>query len=228
MKHIIHGSFRKLDYLGVQNAGDIRLQAVVKDKGSELKEQKVINDGADFVNLDNFSVVFVANELQINQNSFEHCQSVRMLIIGNGCRSNIQSMELINMLNLERIEIGSSCFNSVTALRVENCPKLRRLFIGDGSFERIRKCVIENNEELLELQLGGNKGVSIERDEKKPARIDMGKKTPLNPKREGEKEDHEEQRILRLASWYYSYTVMNRPSRVEESPAWGSLFPWLQ
>ena len=56
----------------------------------------------------------------------------------------------------------------------------------------------------------------------------MGKKTPLNPKREGEKEDHEEQHILRLASWCHSYTVMNRPSRVEESPAWGSLLPWLQ
>ena len=164
MKHIIHGSFRKLDYLGVQNAGDIKLQAVVKDKGSELKEQKVINDGADFVNLDIFSVIFVANGLQINQNSFEHCQSVRMLIIGNECESNTQSMELINMLNLERFEIGSSCFNSVTALRVENCPKLRRLFIGDASFERIRECVIENNEELLELQLGGSVGVCIPRD----------------------------------------------------------------
>ena len=76
--------------------------------------------------------------------------------------------------------------------------------------------------------MGGNKGVSIERDEKKPARIDMGNKTPLNPKREGEKEDHELQRILRLASWNHSYTVMNRPSRVEESTAWGSLLPWLQ
>ena len=175
-ENIIHGSFRKLDYLGVQNAGDIKLQAVVIDKGGEFEEQKEIIDGADFVNLDNFSVVFVANGLQINQNSFEHCQSVRMLIIGNGCRSSIQSMELINMLNLERVEIGSSCFNNVTALHVENCPKLRRLFIGDGSFERIRKCVIENNEELLELQLGGNAGVSIERDEKKPARIDTGKR----------------------------------------------------
>ena len=197
---IIHGSFRKLDYLGVQSVGDIRFQTVVKDKGGELIEQKVINNEDAFVNLDDFSVVFVANGLLINQNSFVACQSVRMLTIGNECESNIQSMELVNMLNLERVEIGNSCFNNVTALRVENCPKLRRLFIGDGSFERIRKCVIENNEELLELQLGGNKGVSIESDEKKPARIDTGKKTPLNPKREGEKEDHEEQRILRLAS----------------------------
>ena len=82
-ENIIHGSFRKLDYLGVQNAGDIKHQSVVIDKGSELKEQKVINDGADFVNLDIFSVIFVANGLQINKNSFEHCQSVRMLIIGN-------------------------------------------------------------------------------------------------------------------------------------------------
>ena len=184
----------------MQSVGDIRFQTVVKDKGGELIEQKVINNEDAFVNLDDFSVVFVANGLLINQNSFVACQSVRMLTIGNECESNIQSMELVNMLNLERVEIGNSCFNNVTALRVENCPKLRRLFIGDGSFERIRKCVIENNEELLELQLGGNKGVSIESDEKKPARIDTGKKTPLNPKREGEKEDHEEQRILRLAS----------------------------
>ena len=198
--HIIHGSLRKLDYLDVQNAGDIETRDVIEKKKGQLKEQRVINDEHAFVNLNNLSVVFVANGLQINQGSFVACQSVRMLIIGNGCRSNIQSMKLVNMLNLERVEIGSNCFNEVTALHVENCPKSRRLFIGDGSFERIRKCVIENNEELLELQLGGNKGVSIERDEKKPARIDMGKKTPLNPKREGEKEDHEEQRILRLAS----------------------------
>lgn len=220
MNHIIHGSFRKLDYLDVQNAGDIETREVIEKKTGQLKEQRVINDEHAFVNLNNFSVVFMVNELQINQDSFVACQSVRMLIIGNGCTTDMRSMELVNMLNLERVEIGSNCFYSVTALRVENCPKLRRLFIGDGSFERIRKCVIENNEELLELQLGGNKGVSIESDEKKPARIDTGKKTPLNPKREGEKEKPEEQRILRLASWNHSYTVMNRPSRVEESTAW--------
>ena len=200
MNHIIHGSFRKLDYLDVQNAGDIETRDVIEKKTGQLKEQREVNDEHAFANLNNFSVAFVVNGLLINQNSFVACQSVRMLTIGNECESNIQSMELTNMLNLERVEIGSSCFNIVTALRVENCPKLRRLFIGDGSFERIRKCVIENNEELLELQLGGNKGVSIESDEKKPARIDMGKKTSLNPKREGEKEDYEEQRILRLAS----------------------------
>ena len=164
MNHIIHGSFRKLDYLDVQNAGDIETRDVIEKKTGQLKEQKEINNEGDFANLNNFSVVFVANELQINQNSFEQCQSVRMLIIGNGCRSNIQSMKLVNMLNLERVEIGENCFNGVTALHVENCPKLRRLFIGDASFERIRECVIENNEELLELQLGGSVGVSIPRD----------------------------------------------------------------
>lgn len=256
LKHIIHGSFRKLDYLDVQNAGDISVLAVVKDKGGELEEQKEINDGADFVNLDNLSVVFVANGLQINQVLFDHCQSVRMLIIDNGCTSDLPSLEFVKMRNLERVEIGSNCFNSVTALRVENCPKLRRLFIGDGSFERIRECVIENNEELLELQLGGNKGVSVESDEKKssettssseevkeeddedsdekkpseatapsnekdnegseknpseattpetigekkPAKIETGKRTSVKPMKEGEKEKPEEQRILRLAS----------------------------
>ena len=164
MKHIIHGSLRKLDYLGVQNAGDIKTRDIIKKKKGQLKEQKEINDGADFVNLNNLSVVFVANGLQINQNSFVACQPVRMLIIGDECESNIQSMQLVNMLNLERVEIGSNCFNKVTALRVENCPKLRRLFIGDGSFKIIRECVIENNEELLELQLGGSVVVYIPRD----------------------------------------------------------------
>ena len=228
MMHIIHGSLRKLDYLDVQNAGDIETRDVIEKKKGQLKEQRIINDEHAFVNLNNLSVVFVANGLQINQGSFVACQSVRMLIIGNGCRSNIQSMKLVNMLNLERVEIGSNCFNEVTALHVENCPKLRRLFIGDGSFERIRKCVIENNEELLELQLGGNKGVSIESDEKKPARIETGKRTSVKPKKEGEKEKPEEQRILRLASWNHSYTVMIRPSRVEESTAWRSLLRRLQ
>ena len=220
LKHIIHGSFRKLDYLDVQNAGDISVLAVVKDKGGELEEQKEINDGADFVNLDNLSVVFVANGLRINQVLFDHCQSVRRLIIDNGCTSDLPSLEFVKMRNLERVEIGRNCFNSVTALRVENCPKLRRLFIGDGSFERIRECVIENNEELLELQLGGNKGVSVERDEKKSSETTAFE--------EVKEEDNDEQCILRLASWYYSYTVMNRPSRVEESTAWRSLLRRLQ
>lgn len=164
MNHIIHGSFRKLDYLDVQNAGDIETRDAIEKKTGQLKEQKVINNEGDFANLNNFSVVFVANELQINQNSFVACQSVRMLIIGNGCTTDMRSMKLVNMLNLERVEIGSNCFNEVTALRVENCPKLRRLFIGDGSFKIIGECVIENNEELLELQLGGSVGVSIPRD----------------------------------------------------------------
>ncbi len=258
MMHIIHGSLRKLDYLDVQNAGDIETRDAIEKKKGQLKEQRVINDEHAFVNLNNFSVVFVANGLQINQGSFVACQSIRMLIIGNGCTTDMPSMELTNMLNLERVEIGENCFNGVTAVRVENCPKLRRLFIGDGSFERIKKCVIENNEELLELQLGGNKGVSVERDEKKssettssseevkedenkgsdekkpskttapseiinekePAKIETGKMASVKPKKEGEKEKPEEQRILRLASWYYSHTVMNRPSRVEESTAW--------
>lgn len=269
LKHIIHGSFRKLDYLDVQNAGDISVLAVVKDKGGELEEQRVINDEHAFVNLNNFSVVFVANGLQINQGSFVACQSIRMLIIGNGCTTDMPSMELVNMLNLERVEIGSNCFNSVTALRVENCPKLRRLFIGDGSFKIIGECVIENNEELLELQLGGNKGVSVERDEKKSSETTSSSEevkedenngsekksskttapsnekdnegseknpseatTPEETENEDKKDSDEKttpsntkkgakkQRILRLASWYYSYTVMNRPSRVEESTAW--------
>ena len=247
LKHIIHGSFRKLDYLDVQNAGDISVLAVVKDKGGELEEQRVINDEHAFVNLNNFSVVFVANGLQINQGSFVACQSIRMLIIGNGCTTDMPSMELVNMLNLERVEIGSNCFNSVTALRVENCPKLRRLFIGDGSFKIIGECVIENNEELLELQLGGNKGVSVERDEKKSSETTSSSNekdnegseknpseatTPEETENEDKKDSDEKttpsntkkgakkQRILRLASWYYSYTVMNRPSRVEESTAW--------
>ena len=269
--HIIHGSLRKLDYLDVQNAGDIETRDVIEKKKGQLKEQRVINDEHAFVNLRNFSVVFVANGLQINQGSFVACQSIRMLIIGNGCTTDMPSMKLVNMLNLERVEIGENCFNGVTALRVENCPKLRRLFIGDGSFKIIGECVIENNEELLELQLGGNKGVSIPRDkwssktttpnekdnegsekkpseattpveteednkdsdekkssdttsetigEKKPAKIETGKRTSVKPKKEGEKEKPEEQRILRLASWCHSYTVMNRPSRVEESTAW--------
>lgn len=164
MNHIIHGSFRKLDYLDVQNAGDIETRDVIEKKTGQLKEQRVVNDEHAFVNLNNFSVVFVANGLQINQGSFVACQSVRMLIIGNGCTTDMPSMELVKMLNLERVEIGDNCFNEVTALHVENCPKLRRLFIGDNSFKIIRDCVIENNEELLELQLGGSVGVFIPRD----------------------------------------------------------------
>lgn len=46
MKHIIHGSFRKLDYLDVQNAGDIETRVVIEKKKGQLKEQRVINEKA--------------------------------------------------------------------------------------------------------------------------------------------------------------------------------------
>lgn len=57
----------------------------------------------------------------------------------------------------------------------------------------------------------------VKEDENKGSEKKSSKTTAPEEVKEEENDEHS---ILRLASWCYSYTVMNRPSRVEESTAW--------
>ena len=174
--HIIHGSFRGLDYLCIQDANDLETRKVIKAKKGELKGKKV------FVAVDyneneliDKEVIIITNGMRIDNHLLSLCHDVRMLIIGDGCDTDsLQGLVFNSMPNLERVEIGCECFKSVTSFHVKCCPKLRRVFIGDGSFTKCMECVIESNPELLELQLGSNAGVSIS----KPKPNDKNKKTP--------------------------------------------------
>lgn len=220
-KHIIHGSFRKLDYANAQKAGDIEARGVIANRINELKEQKPIMHENDFNHLDNKKVVIVTDGIPVNQFSFGRFQSLRMIIIGNGCESDLLHLEFSNMPNLERVEVGSSSFLSVAVLHVNNCPKLRRLFVGNGSFARIENCVIENNPLLLELQLGGSAAFSLQEENKTKLSI-MTSNSP-----EVVHEDNTAPRVLKLVSCRYLYTLMNRPAPSEEITAWKWILLWL-
>ena len=172
-EHIIHGSFRGLDYLSISDAGALRECDIIEKKIGEMEGRtKTAGNEGDFSSLKGKEVAKIADGVRISESLLENCKSVRMLIIGDGC-DIVSTKELVfdSVPNLERVEIGCECFKSVTAFHVHSCCKLRRLFIGNDSFAKCMSCVIEDNAELLELQLGGNEGVSIS----KP--IDNKKKT---------------------------------------------------
>ena len=177
LDHMIHGSFRKLDFLNIQDAGDLEGRAVILDKDKELKEKTkeiVTNDYQDN-DLRDKDVVMTISGILICDHLLSLCHVVRMLIIGDGCDiASSQDLVFDSVPNLERVEIGKNCFSKVASFHVQHCPKLRRVFIGDGSFTNCMDCVIESNPELLELQLGGNAGVSVS----KPKPNDKSKKTP--------------------------------------------------
>lgn len=152
-KHIIHGSFKELDYLNIHNTGSLKDREVIKDKIKELMSNKqliterVLNNGSI-----SKEVATVYKGLFISERLFILCKDIRMLIIEDDRDGDC--FKLVDMPNLERVEIGNNCFQSVTILHVKCCPKLRRMFIGDGSFTNCTECVIEDNAELLELQFG--------------------------------------------------------------------------
>ena len=245
-QHIIHGSLRKLDYLNVQNVGDVKGRTGIENKEKELYYKKVTVWSERKVIQNDKEVVIVNNRIPLNRTSFEQCQSVRVLIIGNGCDSDISSLEFSFMPNLERVEIGSKCFLRVAELHVNDCSKLRRLFIGDGSFTDITTCMIENNVELLELQLGGSAAISTPQEEnvtdqslmttnppevineEEPSLDAMGSATEDNSRVVTDSEDDKDQRVLKLASCLYLCTLMNRPAPSEESTLWKWILPWLQ
>ena len=163
-KHIIHGSFKELDYLNIHNTGSLKDREVIKDKINELMSNKqliterVLNNGSI-----SKEVATVYRGMFISERLFILCKDIRMLIIEDDRDGDC--FKLVDMPNLERVEIGNNCFQSVTILHVKCCPKLRRMFIGDGSFTNCTECVIEDNEELLELQFGSTAADDEESEE---------------------------------------------------------------
>ena len=155
-EHIIHGSFKKLDYLKIINTGEFELPKANKKMIKRLGDEHLVIGERNNPNaLTDKSVVWIDHTALVNEDLIGYCKGVRMLMIENDCDSSeVMELKLVNMTSLERIEIGKNCFKSVTAFHVQHCPKLRRMFIGDGSFTICTECVIEDNEDLLELQFG--------------------------------------------------------------------------
>ena len=217
-KHIIHGSFKELDYLNIHNTGSLIDREVIKDKINELMSNKqLITERVLNIGSITKEVARVYKGLFIRERLFILCKDIRMLIIEDDRDGDC--FKLVDMPNLERVEIGNNCFQSVTILHVKCCPKLRRMFIGDGSFTNCTECVIEDNAELLELQLGGNVGVSTpQQDETKKENtknttnspggvneeklIEQSKETKPDEPAEICKEPAEKL-VLKLASCYY-------------------------
>ena len=190
-KHIIHGSFKELDYLNIHNTGSLIDREVIKDKINELMSNKQsITERVRNIGSITKEVARVYKGLFISKRLLMLCKSIRMLIIEDDCDSDC--FKLVDMPNLERVEIGNNCFQSVTILHVKCCPKLRRMFIGDGSFTSCTECVIEDNEELLELQFGSTAADDEENEEGvEENEDDAGEDVVEPPNEEGEEENEE-------------------------------------
>ena len=67
-------------------------------------------------------------------------QSLKTLVIGNGCFGNVRVFELDGLGELESVVIGQQSFRisdderSDGSYRIVNCPKLKSIQIGDWSF----------------------------------------------------------------------------------------------
>ena len=162
-ENMIHGSFKELDYYCMPNAGELHLPKTNKKMIERIDAKvEVISEDVPPNPIEIEAIVKIVDGFPISKSLLENCKNVRMLIIGDGCNTELmQGLVFDSMPNLERVEIGKNCFSKVASFHVQHCPKLRRVFIGDGSFTNCMDCVIESNPELLELQLGGNAGVSI-------------------------------------------------------------------
>lgn len=160
--HIIHGSFRDLVSVYVDDAGDLGKTKAIGNARTE-QEKEEITTTTHVIPEEQYSVLKVVNP----ENDHETCEKIRGFFGNNELRSTLRmiiftkaslsgttELQLTDMEELERVIIGDKCFLGVTAFHVQYCPKLRRVFIGDGSFTICTKCVIEDNEELLELQFG--------------------------------------------------------------------------
>ena len=158
--HIIHGSFRDLVSVYVDDAGDLgKTKAIgnarTRQKKEEITTTTIVNpeeqysvlkiDSEDHETCEKIRGFFGNNELR---------STLRMIIFTKASLSGTTELQLTDMEELERVIIGDKCFLGVTAFHVQHCPKLRRMFIGDGSFTICTECVIEDNEDLLELQFG--------------------------------------------------------------------------
>ena len=146
-KHIIHGSFRHLNYLNVQKAGVLQNLDIIQKKKDEMERKTTVitRQTSRYAPLP--EIVDISNEL--GQDLLEWCMLVRMILIRDNCASGSPRLHFDNLPQLERVEIGRNCFPTVTEVGVKNCSSIRRMFVGEGSFSSCCSCEIENNPDRI-------------------------------------------------------------------------------
>ena len=107
--------------------------------------------------------------LDIPSNSFDKSelfvlsffiQSLKRIVIGDGCFESVQLFELDGLNELESVMIGQYSFRlsddeqSVGVCRIKNCPKLKSIQIGDGSFCDHHSFELSNLPSLQSIDIG--------------------------------------------------------------------------
>ena len=87
-------------------------------------------------------------------------QSLKTLVIGNGCFGNVRVFELDGLGELESVVIGQKSFRisdkerSDGDYRIVNCPKLKSIQISDYSFSDYHSFELRNLHSLQSIVLG--------------------------------------------------------------------------
>ena len=88
-------------------------------------------------------------------------QSLKTLVIGNGCFGNVRVFELDGLGELESVVIGQQSFRisdderSDGSYRIVNCPKLKSIQIGYRSFYDYHSFELNNLPSLQSIDMGG-------------------------------------------------------------------------
>ena len=89
-------------------------------------------------------------------------QSLKTLVIGNGCFGNVRVFELDGLGELESVEIGKESFRIRDgkrrdgSCRIVNCPKLKSIQIGTRSFNDYHSFKLNNLHSLQFIDIGDN------------------------------------------------------------------------
>ena len=89
-------------------------------------------------------------------------QSLKTLVIGNGCFGNVRVFELDGLGELESVVIGQKSFRidykerNDGSYRIMNCPKLKSIQIGDGSFSDYHSIELNNLPSLQSIIIGND------------------------------------------------------------------------
>ena len=87
-------------------------------------------------------------------------QSLKTLVIGNGCFGKVRVFELDGLSELESVVIGERSFRisdkerNDGSYRIVNCPKLKSIEIGDESFYDYHSFELSNLPSLQSIEIG--------------------------------------------------------------------------
>ena len=87
-------------------------------------------------------------------------QSLKTLVIGNGCFRNVRVFEIDGLSELESVVIGERSFRIAWkettdgSCQIVNCPKLKSIQIGKESFEDYHSFELNNLPSLQSIDIG--------------------------------------------------------------------------